>query len=261
MENPVHYAKRKMLVNDSDGKPLEKPETMYEQAMGLVEHKKYKEAIGVFDEIEELYPFSQWAQKAMIISAYLNYVEANYTVTEAITERFIDTYRNYKHMPYAYYLRAMSQYKQIRDIRHDHEIARKAYNSMLYVVSLFPHTEYAYDIEDKILLARYYLAAKDVDVGRFYMKTRQFLPAMLRFNQYLKEYSDAFYTPEILYRLIVCSEVLNLHSESIKHYALLSYNFPYSSWRAEADNFLQTHSRAMQTMSSEVLSSKKLAQT
>lgn len=243
MEDPVKYAKRKMIVNDSDGKPLEKPEVMFDKAMAMVGKKQYSEAIKVFDEIEELYPFSRFAQRAMVISAYVNYREKNYTVTEAIMERFVDTYRNYKDLDYAYYLKAMAQYNQIKDIRHDHEVAMKAHNSMLSIMALFPNSPYAHEVEDRVLVARYYLAAKDVDVGRFYMKSRDYLAAMLRFNKYLSEYPDAYYTPEILYRLVVCSEMLGMDRESGKYYALLSYNFPYSFWHVESDRFLELKAR------------------
>lgn len=243
IKEPVEYARRALLVNDTDGKPIESPETLYERGMAAIQGKEPKLAIKLMDEIGELYPFSKLAQSATLISGYLNYKLEHYSVAEATAENFISSYVAASGLSYAYYLKAMSQYQQIRSISHDHAIAAKTYSSMLELATRFPNSVYARDVEDRMMLVRYYLAAKDVDVGRFYMKTRQYLPALMRFNNYLTNYPDTFYTPEILYRLIVCSEVLGLRREAVRYYALLTYNFPYSYWRKETDKFLELPSR------------------
>jgi outer membrane protein assembly factor BamD len=203
---------------------------IYSQAVLYLDQGREEEAAKYFDEVERQHPYSVWATTAKLMSAYAHYTTGEYD--EAITrlDRFIQVHPGNRDIAYAYYLKALCSYEQIADVRRDQEQTRKALDSLEDVVTRFPTTPYGRDARLKIDLTKDHLAAKEMDIGRFYLNQRHYLSAVNRFRTVVDTYSTTSHVPEALHRLTESYTALGLFNEAQKTAAVLGYNYPASDW-------------------------------
>ena len=72
-----------------------------------------------FNEAELLYPQSEWAPKASLMSSYAYWKAAYYKNSVEELKRFIKLYSKNENLDYAYYLLAMNYYDSIVDEKKD----------------------------------------------------------------------------------------------------------------------------------------------
>ena len=222
------------LAGCSRDKDLEyKEQSIYEiysQAVRYLDQERYTEAAKYFDEVERQHPYSVWATTAKLMSAYAFYHANQYDEAVTRLDRFIAVHPGNRDIAYAYYLKGLCFYEQIADVRRDQEQTRKALDSLQDVVTRFPATPYGRDARLKIDLTRDHLAAKEMDIGRFYLNSRHFLAAVNRFKVVVDTYSTTSHVPEALHRLTEAYTALGLYEEANKAAAVLGYNYPSSDW-------------------------------
>ncbi len=210
-----------------------KDQTVYEiysQAVVHLDNGRYTEAAKYFDEVERQHPYSVWATTAKLMSAYSHYHASEYDDAVSRLDRFIAVHPGNRDIAYAYYLKALCYYEQIADVRRDQEDTRKALDSLQDVVTRFPTTPYGRDARLKLDLTRDHLAAKEMDVGRYYLNTRYYLAAINRFKTVVTTYSTTSHVPEALERLVEAYTALGLADEAQKAAAVLGFNYPSSDW-------------------------------
>lgn len=210
---------------------VERPvESIYNQALDALTAGRHQRAALLFDEVERQHPYSTWARRAMLFSAY-GYYEAN-KYDEAInaTDRFIKLHPGNEHVAYAYYLQAVSYYEQITDVGRDQDTTRKASEALREVMRRFPTSEYARDAKLKFDMTRDHLAGKEMAVGRFYQSDQKYVAAINRFNNVLEDYQTTSHTPEALYRLTETYLAMGVDDEAQASAAVLGYNYPGSKW-------------------------------
>lgn len=203
---------------------------IYSQAVRYVEQERYTDAAKYFDEVERQHPYSVWATTAKLMSAYAFYHANQYEEAVTRLDRFIAVHPGNRDIAYAYYLKGLCFYEQIADVRRDQEQTRKALDSLQDVVTRFPTTPYGRDARLKIDLTRDHLAAKEMDIGRFYLNARHVLAAINRFKVVVDTYSTTSHVPEALHRLSEAYTALGLYEEANKAAAVLGYNYPASDW-------------------------------
>jgi outer membrane protein assembly factor BamD len=93
------------------------------------------DAAKTFNEIERLYPFSQLAKRAIIMSAFSSYTAADYTSARASARRYLDLYPSDKDAPYAQHLIALTYYDNIVDVGRDQATTERALTALREVVS------------------------------------------------------------------------------------------------------------------------------
>jgi outer membrane protein assembly factor BamD len=215
------------------------PETLFNRGMSeLTINRNANEAIKYFDEVDRQHPYSVWANKAQLMSAYALYAANKYENALTAIDRFIQLHPGSRDAPYAYYLKALCYYERITDITRDQEITQQALNSLQDVVRRFPDSEYARDSQIKIDLTRDHLAGKEMDIGRFYMKRNQYLAAINRFRRVVEVYQTTSQVPEALERLTEAYLAIGLTEEAQASAAVLGHNFPGSDWYVDAYNLL-----------------------
>jgi outer membrane protein assembly factor BamD len=226
------------LAGCSRNKELEyKEQSVYEiysQAMGYLQEGHYKDAAQYFDEVERQHPYSVWATKAKLMSAYSQYQNNKYDEAVMALDRFIAVHPGNRDITYAYYLKALCYYEQIADVQRDQTQTRKALDALQEVVTRFPGTTYARDARLKIDLTRDHLAGKEMAIGRFYERRTEFLAAINRYRVVVDQFGDTTHAPEALERLTECFMALGLNEEAIKTAAVLGYNYPGSDWYRDA---------------------------
>ena len=183
-----------------------------------------------FNEVEILYPQSQWAPKSSIMAAYAYYSEDYYDDAISELERLIKVYPKFKYLDYAYYLLGISHYEQIVDETKDLQSLMNAKQNFDYLIKNYPDSEYALDASFKNDLIDDILAAKQMYIGRYYFDKKKWIAAINRFRVVVDEFDTTVYTEEALHRLVEIYYLIGLPDEAKKYANLLGYNYKSSKW-------------------------------
>lgn len=226
-------------AGDDEAAYVERPVgDIYNEAMDYLEAGRYISAATAFDEVERQHPYSKWATKAQIMSAYAHYENAEYDDAILALDRFIEVHPGNKDVAYAYYLKGLSYYEQISDVARDQRMTEGALATFKELVSRFPKSEYARDARLKIDLAEDHLAGKDMNVGRFYLRAGHQLAAIGRFRRVIEEYGTTTHVPEALMRLTEAYLELGIIDEARYTAAVLGHNYPNSEWYVDTYTLL-----------------------
>lgn len=220
--------------NDED-KYVERPvEQIYNSAVDALTSERYVTAAKEFDEVDRQHPYSVWATKAQLMSAYSNYQNNKYDDAIVGLDRFIQLHPSNRDVAYAYYLKALCYYEQISDVQRDSKMTELALKAFDEVVRRFPETSFARDARLKIDLTYDHLAGKEMEVGRFYLTRGQYVGAINRFRVVIDKYQTTSHVPEALHRLVECYLALGLNEEARKMAAVLGHNYPGSQWYSDS---------------------------
>ena len=213
-------------------------DVLYEDALADLNDKQYITAAAKFAEVERQHPYSAWARRAILMSAYSNYMANHYSDAILATERFIGLHPGNKDVPYAYYLKAICYYEQITDIGRDQKMTEDALNALEELVRRFPTTEYARDARLKIDMTKDHLAGKELAIGRYYERRREYVAAINRFRNVIVNYQTTSHVPEALHRLTETYLAMGVKQEAQTAAAVLGYNFPGSEWYQDSYDLL-----------------------
>lgn len=205
-------------------------EVLYNLGVDQLGRGRYAAAAALFDEVERQHPYSVWARRSQLMAAYSHYQANEYEDSILSAERFLTLHPGNPSASYAYYLIAMSHYEQITDIGRDQRQTEQALAALQQVIRRFPNTEYARDAKLKLDLTRDHLAGKDMEVGRFYLRQKQYLAAIGRFRSVIENYQTTSHTPEALHRLVESYLAIGIVNEAQTVAAVLGHNFPDSKW-------------------------------
>ncbi len=208
--------------------PLENytPEQIYERGEYELERGDEKDAVFYFSEIERLYPYSEWAKRALIMQAYTYHRDRDYPNSRSAAQRFVDFYPADKDAAYAQYLLALSYYDQIDEVGRDQGLTFQALQALRTVIERYPDSEYARSAILKFDLAFDHLSAKEMEIGRYYLKREHYTAAINRFRVVVEEFQTTSQTPEALHRLVEAYLALGLNEEAQTAGAILGHNFP-----------------------------------
>ncbi|MGH6969092.1 MAG: outer membrane protein assembly factor BamD [Stellaceae bacterium] len=212
---------------------VERPvDELYNSAMDQLAQKDYSKAADTFDEVEQQHPYSVWATRAQLMSAYALYQANKYDDSIIAADRYIQLHPGNRDVAYAYYLKALNYYVQIEDVGRDQKTTEQAMQALEEVVRRFPNTAYARDARLKMDLARDHLAGKEMEIGRWYEKQGYYLAALNRFKTVVDKYQTTTHIPEALERMTECYLALGLKDEAKRTAAVLGYNYPGNPWYA-----------------------------
>jgi outer membrane protein assembly factor BamD len=230
-------AQRPVTAADYIERPVEQ---IYNDAWVMIDRGNWTEAARQFDEVERQHPYSIWARRALLMSAYCYYMGNRYDEAVQTSSSFIQLHPGNRDVPYAYYLKAMSLYEQIADVDRDQSKTDEALTALQDLVQRYPGTEYSRDARLKIDLARDHLAGKEMAVGRFYLRAGDPLAAIVRFRAVVDRYQTTSHTPEALERLTEAYLTLGVVNEAQTAAAVLGHNYPGSPWYQDAYALLTT---------------------
>lgn len=211
---------------------------LYNIAMDRLENEQHQKAAKLFDEVERQHPYSVWASKAQLMAAYAHYQDNKYDDAINALDRFIELHPGNRDVAYAYYLKALSYYERISDVRRDQEMTVKARGALEEVIKRFPESQYARDARLKLDLTNDHLAGKEMAVGRFYLGNGHYLAAINRFRKVVKDYQTTSHVPEALHRLVEAYLALGIRKEAKASAAVLGHNYPGSQWYADSYELL-----------------------
>jgi outer membrane protein assembly factor BamD len=222
---------------DTPDNPLQGEHTvaqLYQAGMQNMKDENFGTAAKIFDAVEQQHPYSVWATRSQLMAAYADYQGLRYDDAIDALTRFIELHPGNPHVDYAYYMRAICYYEQIADIRRDQRASQQAYEGFTDVIRRFPDTAYAKDAAFKLDLTRDHLAAKEMDIGRWYEGQGNYIAAINRFKTVVDRFQTTSHVPEALERLTECYLGLGLRMEAKKSAAVLGFNYPNSDYYKQA---------------------------
>ncbi len=215
--------------------------TLYGLAKERLDKQQYAESAKLFDEVERQHPYSVWARRAQLMSAFSYYMARQYPDAISSAQRFLTIHPGNEDAPYASYLVAMSNYQQIADVTRDQKITQQASDAFNELIRRYPQSRYAADARLKLDLINDHLAGKEMEVGRFYQRSGKWLAAATRFREVVQKYQSTSHTPEALERLVETYLNLGLPEEARKTAAVLGANYPATKWYKRSYELIQKH--------------------
>lgn len=228
--------------DDDNANYVERPvEQIYNDAWKQIADHSWEKAAKQFDEVERQHPYSVWARRAMLMSAFCYYQANKYPEAISAADSYIELHPGSHEVAYAFYLKAMSLYEQITDTGRDQTNTEAALTALQDVVQRFPDTEYARDASLKVDLTLDHLAGKEMEVGRYYLVRGDYIGAINRFRTVVERYQRTSQIAEALERLTEAYYALGVYDEAKTAAAVLGANYPGSPWYQDAYDLLVTN--------------------
>jgi outer membrane protein assembly factor BamD len=225
--------------DEKDADYVERPvEQIYNAAWAQIDNHNWEKAAKQFDEVERQHPYSVWARRAMLMSAFCYYEANKYSDAVSTADQYIELHPGSHEVAYAFYLKAMSLYEQIADTGRDQTNTEAALTALQDVVQRFPDTEYARDASLKVDLTLDHLAGKEMEVGRYYLVRGDYIGAINRFRVVVERYQRTSQISEALERLTEAYYALGVYDEAKTAAAVLGANYPGSPWYEDSYNLL-----------------------
>ena len=220
---------------DRQSSRLESLETLsaseiYQRAELELANRDPEDAARVFGEVERLYPYSDWAKRALVMQAFAYHRDRDYEAARASAQRFLDLYPADEDAAYAHYLLALSYYDQIDDVGRDQGLTFQALQALRQVIEVYPDSDYVSPARLKFDLAFDHLAGKEMEIGRYYLKRGHYTAAINRFRVVVEDFQTTTHTPEALHRLVEAYLALGLEDQARTAGAILGYNFRGTGW-------------------------------
>jgi len=231
-----------IFLTASCSKEIKKKSIIQEKSIELQVLESYREglkeletgdalyAAKKFNEVETMFPQSDWAPKSTLMAAYAYYSQNYYFDASEELKIYIKKYPNHEDNDYAHYLLGVTYYEQIVDEKKDLESIMLSKKKFEYVIKNFPNTDYALDAKFKLDLIFDMLASKEMYIGRYYLEKKKWIAAINRFKKVADEYETTIYVEEALHRLVEIYYTLGLVDESKKYAKVLGYNYKSSKW-------------------------------
>jgi len=218
-----------------DTPPDEPADRLYNEGLYLLNVRQDpKEAAKKFEEVDRQHPYSEWARKSLIMTAFSYYQAGDYDDSVTAAQRYITLHPGSADAAYAQYLIGASNFEEIPDITRDQARTDKALLALQEVIRKYPTSEYAVSAKQKIQMARDQLAGKEMATGRYYLERKDYTGAINRFKVVITKYQTTREVEEALMRLTEAYMALGIVNEAQTAAAVLGHNFPDSIWYKHA---------------------------
>ena len=227
------------IANKEDKNVLIEPESLYKIAKINFDKQNFDLARDQFIEIKRLFPLSNEAIQSEIMIAFIYYVKMDYDNAILSYNKITNKYPSHKDLDYVYYMIALCNYEQIQIAGLDGYFNDLALKSFEQVIKRFPESKYAKDSRQKIILVKSNIAAKHMEIGRFYLNNKKYIAALNRFKIVVDEFSITKFTPEALHRMVEAYYEMGMYEDSYNTASLLGYNYPDSQWYKYSYNLIE----------------------
>ena len=203
---------------------------LFEQANKYINSKQFELALIELDKIEVLYPNSLYANKSMLVKAYIHFLKKDYEKTRAIADMYKNYYPGSENIVYANYLEAMTYYVLMKKSNYSQENTNKAFEKFNFILNAYPNSKYEIDIITKIKLINNNLAAEKLIVAKFYINKDNFNGALVYLLDIFDNHSSSLSIEETLYLITKVYYTLAEYELAKNYASILAYNFPKSNW-------------------------------
>ncbi|WP_083556039.1 outer membrane protein assembly factor BamD [Hyphomicrobium sp. NDB2Meth4] len=215
------------------------PSKMFADADALQSKGKFEDAAKKFEDVDREHPYSPEARRSIVMAAYAYYKAGKLPEAIAAAERYTTMHPGTKEAPLAHHIIAQAYFEQMKQPNRDQDATRKALAQLKTLKTRYPDSTYAQKADNQIRLCEDTLAAQEMEVGRYYLKSGNHVAAINRFKTVVSEYQTTAHVEEALYRLTASYLSLGITPEAQNAAAVLGYNFPNSSWYKDSYALLQ----------------------
>ena len=215
--------------------------TLYSAGKRAMDLGDYEQAAKIFDEVERQHPYSVWARRAQLMSAFNYYVAKKYNEAISSAQRFVTIHPGNVDAPYAQYLIAMSYFEQMEAVTRDQSTTESAAQAFGELIRRYPDSRYAADGREKLALINDHLAGKEMEVGRFYQRSENWLASTFRFRNVVDKFHSTTHSAEALERLVESYLALGMPEEAFRAASVLGANYPDTYWYRQALRLLLRH--------------------
>jgi outer membrane protein assembly factor BamD len=231
------------------------PEEIYKRGeLTLETARKPGDSLRYFAEVERLYPYTEWAKRGLIMQAFVLHKSKEYEEARVAAQRYLDFYPGDEDAAYAQYLMALSYYDEIDEVGRDQGLTFQALQSLRTVIEQYPDSEYAKSAMMKFDLAFDHLAGKEMEIGRYYLKRKNYPAAINRFKVVVQDFQTTTHTAEALHRLVEAYLALGFADEAQTAAAILGYNYQSSPFYEDSFRLLKGQGLAPEAKGSNWLS-------
>lgn len=216
------------------------PDKMYATADQLMSRGKYEDAAKKFEDLDRDHPYSAEARRAIVMAAYAYYRAGKTAEAIATARRYTTMHPGTKEAALAHHIIISSYFDDMVGPNRDQTNARKALAELKTLKARYPDSEYARDADNRMRIAEDSIAAAEMEVGRYYLKRKNYLASINRFKTVVTEYQTTAHVEEALMRLTECYMALGIKQEAQTAAAVLGHNFPSSPWYKDAYALLQS---------------------
>ena len=203
---------------------------LYEKANNYITSNKLDLALFELNKLEVLFPTSKYANKSILLRAYIHFLEEDYEKTRAISESYKEYYPGSKDRVYANYLEAMTYYVLIKKPQYSQKNSKLAKQNFNFILNAFPNSKYEIDIITKIQVIDNNLAANKLDIAKFYLNKKNINGALNYLKDIFNNYSASLSIEETLYLLVKIYDLIDERELAKSYASILAYNFPESKW-------------------------------
>ncbi len=224
-----------LLFSCSKKEETNNAEVSYTKAMKKLKDKSYSEAGDDFEKIDSDFPFSKWAIKGQTMAVYARYKDENYVKLLATIDDFLRLNPNSEYVPYMLYMKGLSYYNQIPEITRAQDNTQQASFIFRELVARFPATDYAPDAKEKLVFIDEHMAGAKMSVGRYQIKTLNYVGALENFRDVTVRYQNTNQAPEAYLRLVEIYYKIGLKEEARKAFYYLKAKYPDNDWTKLAE--------------------------
>ncbi len=205
-------------------------ELAYAKAYKLLKSKNYSEAAEQFEKIDDEFPFSKWAIKGQTMAVYARYKDENYDKLLPVVDDFLRLNPNSEYVPYMIYMKGLTYYNQIPEIDRAQDNSQQASFIFRELIARFPANDYSADAREKLDFVDEHLAGAKMSVGRYQIKSRNYVGAIISFREIILRYRQTNQVAEAYFRLAEIYYKIGLKAEGKKAYKKLKSGYPKSEW-------------------------------
>ncbi len=188
------------------------------------------------NKIQVIYPSSKYANKGMLLTAYIHFLKKEYEKTRAIAENYKKYYPGNTDIVYANYLEAMTYYIIMKKSNYGQENAEKALEKFNFILNAYPNSRYEIDIITKIRKINDNLAQKKIEIAKFYLSKKNESGALVYLLDIFDHHSTSSSIEEALFYLSKIYFDIEEFNLAKKYASILAYNFPNSIWYEKSYN-------------------------
>ncbi len=228
-------------VNDLSGIPA--PE-LIAIAKESIEDSEYEKALNHLREVEARFPYSVYAQQAILDTAYLYYKRGDEELTVASADRFIHTYPTHQNVDYAYYLKGLANFTRhknfisrltgARDFSdRDPQTARDSFDAFNELVTRFPSSVYSADARERMVTLLNTIAKHDTNIAKFYLERGAYVAVVNRCKYVIEHYQETPAVEDALGMMVIAYREMGLPDLAQDSWRVLQANFPNSRYLSE----------------------------
>ncbi len=203
------------------------PEGAFKMAEKYADVERYEEAITRFNEVRTKFPYSKYSVEAQLRIADIQYKREYYVDAATAYQIFREFYPKHPKIEYIIYQIGSSYYKQLpTTVDRDLSAANEVLKTFDEYLRRFPNGEFAVKAKEQRTDTINKLIEKELYVGNYYYKQKEYLSAMGRYQNIYEKYSDSEYAIDAVYKGFLCAVKLDYRDFAKRFYDVLKKQYP-----------------------------------